>query len=271
MKVVSLQQKITKVSVLTTVNKGRQFLEECVHSIKMQTLQDWEHLIVSDGATEEVLRYLESLTDPRQKVVYSHSIGRAKALNLGIKHCSSDFIAILDADDVANSTRLAVQLKIMDLIPKAAVLSSKCVVSKSHLRDPIRSINVKEITPMGLLFGSPICHSSTMIRKKSLIAVGGYDEKINKLLDLTLWKNLAVNKQKIFVDSTPLTYHRIHKSQTYEKDNRSKYLFAAFRIRKEIMKEFNISNLHVYKPLTTLIYGFAPATLRKKLKKMLKY
>ena len=82
MKVVSLQQKITKVSVLTTVNKGRQFLEECVHSIKMQTLQDWEHLIVSDGATEEVLRYLESLTDPRQKVVYSHSIGRAKALNL---------------------------------------------------------------------------------------------------------------------------------------------------------------------------------------------
>ena len=117
------------ISVLTTVDKGREFLKECVNSVQSQSFENWEHIIVSDGATDDIVCYLEQLSDPRQRIFLSSKIGRSRALNLGIQNCSTDLIAILDADDIAHPRRLQIQFDKMQSLPAASALSSKCVLT----------------------------------------------------------------------------------------------------------------------------------------------
>ena len=180
-----MNPKSARISVLTTVNQGREFLEHCIESIQSQSFEHWEHIIVSDGAPKDVVTFLEGLSDPRQKTVFAKNIGRAKALNLGIQNCSTDLIAILDADDVSHPKRLEKQFNVMQSLPDASVLSSKCILSNLFLENIDLSTGKEfEILPKSLLSGSPICHSATIIRKNALIAVGGYDERIDKLVDL---------------------------------------------------------------------------------------
>ena len=266
-----MKVNLAQISVLTTVNKGRNFLMECVESIQNQTFEEWEHIIVSDGATEDVLEYLNGLSDPRQKIFFSNQIGRAQSLNLGISYCSTDIIAILDADDTAHPIRLERQYSIWHSLPMVAVLSSKCVHSLSRLKTIDRPIKTFEILPEALLYGSPICHSATLISKDALLTVGSYDETINKLVDLTLWKKLLINRYKIFADTSPLTYHRVHKGQSFEKNQRFKYLSSAFYIRIDLMKQLNLSKYHIYKPILTFLYGLLPVMFRLKLKNILNY
>ena len=76
--------EFARISVLTTVDKGREFLKECVNSVQSQSFENWEHIIVSDGATDDMC-YLEQLSDPRQRIFLSSKIGRSRALNLGIQ------------------------------------------------------------------------------------------------------------------------------------------------------------------------------------------
>ena len=113
----------------------------------------------------------------------------------------------------------------MQSLPAASALSSKCVLTNFKGQNiDLPTGDEFEMLPKSLLSGSPICHSATIIRKSSLIAVGGYDEKINKLVDLTLWKDLMVNGFKIYSNSCPLTYHRTHRDQSFERTESGIYI-----------------------------------------------
>ena len=119
-----------------------------------------------------------------------------------------------------------------------------------------RLVKILKLCLNPLLSGSPICHSATIIRKTHLIALGGYDEQIDKLVDLTLWKDFMVNNFKIYGNRYPLTYHRVHEAQSFEKRNRVNYLFAAFKIRLALIKELKISKTQLCKPVYTFLYSY---------------
>ena len=92
------------VTVLMTVYNGMPLLEEAVESVLGQTLTDWTLLIVNDGSTDATPQYLNGLNDNRIRVVHQANEGLAGALNTGLELCESEFLARLDADDVALPT-----------------------------------------------------------------------------------------------------------------------------------------------------------------------
>ena len=260
-----------KVSVLTTVNRGLEFLVECVQSIESQTFNNWEHVIVSDGASTEVLEYLEKLSDPRQKVVISKPVGRAKALNLGLMHCASDLVAILDADDISHPERLELQYSQIKNMPQATVLSSRCVHDIFDLEIKRLCINTFQLPPSAFLAYSPVCHSATIIRKQHIIEIGGYDESLTKLVDLTLWKKFLVNNYHLYYNSLPLVYHRVHPGQAFEKNKRISYLTSALIIRFQLLKDCGLPIYYAYKPLIVFIFGLLPVRFRLKIRTVLNY
>lgn len=251
-----------KITIITTVNKGLDYLRECVDSVYSQTHENWEHIIIGDGAADDVADYLVSLSDERQQVIFSAPIGRAAALNLGIKHCSSELIAILDADDVAHPERLSIQREVISNLPNASVLASKCTSSEGKLTKYDNSIEVRKLKPNDFLIGSPICHSATLMRKSHITKVSGYDVSRKKLIDLNLWKDLMIAGHELYTHSMPLAYHRIHSDQSFEQKNRVSYLQEAFKIRVILIRELNINRFVLYKPLLVFVYGFVPIKIR---------
>jgi glycosyltransferase involved in cell wall biosynthesis len=93
------------VTILMAVYNGMPYLTEAIDSVLNQTLKDWELLIIDDGSKDDSAAYLDSLTDPRIRVVHQANRGLAGALNRGLELCETEFLGRLDADDVALPTR----------------------------------------------------------------------------------------------------------------------------------------------------------------------
>src|SRR5262245_44814994 len=108
---------LPKVTVLMSVYNGMPYLTEAVDSVVGQTLKDWILLIIDDGSTDGTAAYLDSLTDPRIQVVHQENRGLAGALNHGVDLCQTEYLARLDADDVALPTRFEKQLAFLEARP----------------------------------------------------------------------------------------------------------------------------------------------------------
>ena len=114
------------ISVVMPVNNGQAFLDEAVGSIRAQTFQDFELIIVDDGsrdATPEILRS-HAVADRRIRIVTQPQTGVVAALNNGIAASAGPYLARMDADDVAKPDRLARQLEILARHPNVAAVGS---------------------------------------------------------------------------------------------------------------------------------------------------
>ena len=72
-----------KVSVLTSVYNGANYVAECVDSVLNQTFRDFEYVILDDGSTDQTLKILKKYTDPRLRVIHQENLGIPKSLNKG--------------------------------------------------------------------------------------------------------------------------------------------------------------------------------------------
>ena len=84
--------------VMTCFNEGP-LLAKGVGSILSQTHENFELLLVSDGADDATLGALEGFEDPRIKLIQQANDGLSSARNRGISHAKGDLICFLDADD----------------------------------------------------------------------------------------------------------------------------------------------------------------------------
>ncbi len=164
------------VSVLIPVYNGMPYLVEAVESVQRQTLRDWRCVIVNDGSTDGTREYLDSLDDERFVILHQENAGISAAINLGLAHCDAEYIARLDADDVAKPTRLAEQLAFLDAHPDVGLVGTQVAPlghrsSGSSLRLPL---DHEEIFAALLAGRHAIVHASIMVRTALLQQIGGY-------------------------------------------------------------------------------------------------
>ena len=81
------------------------FLADALASIRAQSFQAWELIVVDDGSTDDTKATLERLllaNKPSQSVryVYQKNAGAYAARNAGLNHARGEFIAFFDSDDV---------------------------------------------------------------------------------------------------------------------------------------------------------------------------
>lgn len=90
-----------KVSVIVPVYKVEQYLDRCVQSIRNQTLQDIEIILVDDGSPDKCPDMCDEYArmDSRIKVVHKQNAGLGMACNSGIEAATGEYIAFCDSDD----------------------------------------------------------------------------------------------------------------------------------------------------------------------------
>jgi glycosyltransferase involved in cell wall biosynthesis len=98
-----------KVSIVMPAYKAAAFIGLAVASVRAQTLQEWELIIVDDCSPDETAAVALAAAggDPRIKLIRAEQNGGvARARNLGNSHAAGDWIAVLDSDDAYEPTRL---------------------------------------------------------------------------------------------------------------------------------------------------------------------
>lgn len=254
-----------KVSFLTSVFNGKDYIHNAIESVRTQSIYDWEYIIVDDGSTDGTIQELSLVSDKRVKVISLQRSGRGSALNEGLRHCCGEFIAILDADDQASKFRIEIQLGIFKKHPKFDVLSSECVFARDDLLQFIpEQIKVTELAPRSLLYDSKIVHSSVLIRTSSLIALGGYDEQRHCLFDFDLWIRVMSNNYKVGLIHLPLVFRMLHEEQFFESKKRARYLWAGLVGRYRVVYLFGNRFFDWLTPLGYFLYGFLPKSFRRK-------
>lgn len=95
------------VAVVIPVRNGAQYLGEALASVHAQTEAPAEVVVVDDGSTDESAAIAATFPDVR--VETRPALGPAAARNHGVDSSTASLIAFLDADDLMEPTRLAVQ------------------------------------------------------------------------------------------------------------------------------------------------------------------
>ena len=167
-----------RISVLTTVYNGEEFIEETIKSVLNQSFKDFEYIIVDDGSTDNTRKIIKKLMkiDKRIKYVYyGKNRGYSNlhnVINVGLKNCVGKYIARLDADDICYTKRLEIQYEYLEEHPKIFMIGSSAdVIDKNGIKigemikKPWPAIVLKFIVG----FNNPFIHSSIMFRNKGFM------------------------------------------------------------------------------------------------------
>jgi glycosyltransferase involved in cell wall biosynthesis len=159
---------VPRVSVVMTLyNKGA-FVEEAILSVLHGTYADFELLVIDDASTDDGPARVNTIADPRVRLITAErNQGRAAAANRGYKLASGEYIAILDADDLAEPERLAMQVAFMDAHPEVGVsgTAAQCFgASDERLSWPSGDGACRA----RLLFTDPVLYGSAIFRSALL-------------------------------------------------------------------------------------------------------
>jgi glycosyl transferase family 2 len=209
--------KAPLVSVLMSAYNSGYFLRGAVESILRQSLPDLELIVINDGstdATEEILDEYQD-EDPRVRVFHQTNVGLIESLNRGAGFARGEYIARMDADDIACRDRLALQISVLAKHQELGVLGGAIeIINASGIKIETRYFPTKddEIRSILLRGTCPICHPAVVMRTRAFHSVGGYRKVVIDAEDYDLWLRIADNFQLANLKTVVLKYRR-HQEQ----------------------------------------------------------
>jgi len=204
------------VSILMPVRNEETFLKAAVASIKAQTFQEWELVVVDDGSTDGTAAILAAAAeDERIRVLQNSGRGLVAALNLGLAECRGVFVARMDGDDISHPERLAKQLKVFAGDPATGlVAASFCHFPRRGLKIGMlayeawqNSLTSHERIMADIFVESPFVHPGVMFRKKVIDRLGGYRD-MGWPEDYDLWLRMAGDGVLFAKTAEPLIFWR---------------------------------------------------------------
>ena len=98
-----------RISVVVPAFNHERFIGEALESVRRQTFEDFEAVIVDDGSTDGTAEIAQAVArkDPRFRVHRQANAGSHAAINRAIALAQGDWIAILNSDDRFAPGRLA--------------------------------------------------------------------------------------------------------------------------------------------------------------------
>jgi glycosyltransferase involved in cell wall biosynthesis len=272
-----------RVAVLMPVYNAEPFLQEALDSILRQTFGDFELLAVDNASTDGSRAILEkgARLDHRVRVVTCEEPGIVNALNAGLTRVHSEFVARMDADDIAHPGRLALQVQYLRSNEDVIAVGCRCLVVDEE-GDPLEirgSVTEHDSIQEGLLRGraSYLCHSAMMFRARALAAVGGYRSDVGVSEDLDLYLRLAEIGRLSNAPELAMTIRRWPESTTKRQTSeqfawsREKIINDAFRRRgindrryvdRRLWVVTDPTHADLYQAATALEHGFT-RTARK--------
>lgn len=181
--------------VLPTFNAGAH-VADAIRSIQLQTFEDVELLVMDGGSTDDTRTIVKALAakDARIRLHTARRSSLVASLNKGCRIAVGEFIARMDADDLALPDRFAKQVAFLDSNDTVGVLGSwVLIVNEGGTPKHVRTYPVdSDELAWTVRLACPLAHAAVMIRRDLLRTVTGpYRESARYAEDFDLWARLA--------------------------------------------------------------------------------
>ena len=123
------------VSIIVPFFNAAPFFSEAIESVRAQTYDAWELLLVddgsSDGSTEIAQRYAGRYPEKIRYLSHEGRQNRGKSTtrNLGLGQAQGDYVTFLDADDLFLPDKLARQVGLLHAQPTAGMVYGRTEIS----------------------------------------------------------------------------------------------------------------------------------------------
>lgn len=205
--------RATRVTVFIPVyDPHPAYFREAVASVLAQSYQDWTLLVVEDPSRASAADVLKQFADPRIRHVRNESrTGLLRQRNRGFEETSTEYVALLDADDVAEPHRLERQVAFLDSNPEVGVVGSHVtIIDPDGKRVGVRRYPLDHgciVTAMRRY--NAVAQPSVMLRRAPMVRQGGYQME-GPAEDYELWSRVAKAGVKLANVDEALTRYRIH-------------------------------------------------------------
>jgi glycosyltransferase involved in cell wall biosynthesis len=250
MKKITTMQKIDikanpLVSVIMPVFNSERYVGAAIMSIVRQTYKNFELIIVDDASTDRswtiITRYQKRYPDMIKATRLNKNLnsGGDSCANEAFKRATGQFVARMDADDVAHKDRIAKQVKFLQSHPKVLLVGSQASVINKNGRvmgsKTVPTTHEEIYRAYGIFH--PLIHPTVMLRSALLPKRKNlYQIKYSANNDLYTFFQLLRVGQFANLDEKLLDYrvHGKNDSLTYPKDR----FFNTLKIRFEAMNKF---------------------------------
>lgn len=228
---------------MAAYNSGK-YIEESILSILNQTLEDLELIIVDDCSTDEVPKIIEKYRQLDERVVAirnNTNSGIAISRNNGINLAKTDYIAVMDSDDLAYPNRLQIQYDFLKQRPSIGAVGSGTEIIDGNgefIKNRIGLIDPDEIK-FRLLLRNPFINSSVLFRKNLFEKMGGYSKEYEYSEDYSFFSFLS-EKYKLASIPEILTKYRQNSQSSVTLESKSR------KTQLENSLKINLRNINHY-------------------------
>lgn len=219
------------VSIVMAMRNSARTIELAIRSVQMQSLADWEMILIDDGSTDGGASIVEALADPRIRLHKDvRTLGLAARLNQAVTMSRGEFIARMDADDVCFPERLTRQVtRLRDDSTLDLVGCHALVFNDSGIATGVMRAGVDHAAIVARPFeGFPLPHP-TWCGRARWFRENSYDPALMKTQDQDLLLRSFANSRFGALDEVLLGYRQ--DKPDLAKKLRGRWVFAGSLLR----------------------------------------
>lgn len=218
--------KEIKISIVTPTYNSKEYMENCINSIKSQSYKNYEHIIIDGGSTDGTLDIIKKYEGSYpMKWISEPDRGMYDAINKGFNMADGDIFAWLNSDDFYFPWTLQVVAKVFnnrtDVEWLTGIPSNTRQYEKSDITYQLPNLATVYCTPLirkGMYDGNNMYHiqQESCFWSRKIWEQTGINSDAYKLAgDYHLWKEFA-EKTVLYTVNCNLASFRIHANQKSE-------------------------------------------------------
>ena len=217
------EAELAKITVVIPLYQTEAYIADALRSVLAQTYRDFEVIVVDDGSRDRGPEIARATGDARVRVVTQENRGLAGARNTGIRQATTEFIALLDADDLWAPEKLArhVAQFVADPDLDVSFSASRLIDGEGLDIGLIQSPKSAALETADFFCRNPIGNGSAPVLRRrafdriafvdaSLDRLCWFDESFRQSEDVECWMRLKVAGCSFKYVDEPLTFYRVN-------------------------------------------------------------
>ena len=210
------------VSIVIPVRNRETILGQTLESVRSQTFEDWECIVVDDHSTDGSVAAAHRCVgdDPRFQII-SLPAGKRNgnaARNYGLSLAQGQFVNFLDSDDLITRNKLEVQLAAFDSNPELDIVTCRHAIFQTDPETDAKQLTFAQsaswldviwLPSERAPYGGTWCSIGPLWRSEFIRSIGAWDESIEVWQDSELHVRALCSTEKILRLEQILVFVRV--------------------------------------------------------------
>jgi glycosyltransferase involved in cell wall biosynthesis len=238
-----------RVSVITPTYNYGALIGETLESLRRQTLEDWECVVVDDGSTDDTAEVvaLEARRDPRVRYVRQANQRQAVAKNTGLARARGRYLQFLDADDLIERRKLELQVEYLESHADVDIVYGGARFFRTQSpgellhsmgdddRPWMPQVSGRGAEVLGALVrDNAVVINAPLVRRGVADRVGPFDPVLPPAEDWDYWLRCALAGARFEFADMPETLALVRAHPTSSSQDRFRMYTAGLRIREKL-------------------------------------